>query len=82
MTEFWKWIIWLNRPFWMDRHTMDSSGLVVRGIWRAKVEINTQVGHWHIGHLRLAKQCVRKRRKTSRWSVPSSSGLTIRQSSK
>ena len=72
----------LDRPFEMDRLTVEILGFVVRGIiWRRWISI-PGVGNWHARHFEASKTMGTQRRKIGRWQVLSSNELTIRQSSK
>jgi len=72
----------LDRPFEVDRLTVEILGFVVRGIvWRRWISI-PGVGNWYVRHFEASKTMGTQRRKIGRWQVPSSNGLTIWQSSK
>ena len=80
------WVIgrkhFLDRPFEMDRLTVEIFGFVVRGIvWRRWISI-LGVGNWYARHFEASKTMGTQRRQIGRWQVPSSNGLTIWQSSK
>ena len=72
----------LDRPFEMDRLTVEILGFCCDGNCLAKVDINTR-GRWLTCQtFEASKTMGTQRRKIGRSQVPSSNGLTIRQSSK
>jgi len=61
----------LDRPFEMDRLTVEILGFVVRGIvWRRWIS-RPGVGNWYARYFEASKTMGTQRRKIGRWQVPS-----------